>query len=219
MRPLSGMVIVLSLAASGWGPAGLGARPQARPAVTVAAHSTSETTPASAGQGQASRTLAVVVLSTWEQGTSRSAQSMLMERVLATGRPNCSRQTRSPNSAWPRLPLASCAFAARGRSGLELVAVRRQRAARAERSLAAQSQRADLGCVGGAVGVLLNELSFRHMRTGHEWVAAQMSRCRRGRCYRIDSVTLADKGVVFGTRGDRAAPISSSSVAVSARKE
>jgi len=24
-----------------------------------------------------------------------------------------------------------------------------------------------------------------------------MSRCRRGRCYRIDSVTLADKGVVF----------------------
>jgi hypothetical protein len=32
---------------------------------------------------------------------------------------------------------------------------------------------------------------------GARWVAASLPRCARGRCYRIDAVTLADRGVVF----------------------
>jgi hypothetical protein len=37
----------------------------------------------------------------------------------------------------------------------------------------------------------------RNMDSGTEWVAADMPRCRPGGCYRIDAVTLADRGVVF----------------------
>ena len=37
----------------------------------------------------------------------------------------------------------------------------------------------------------------RDMRTGKQRVVADMPACRRGRCYRVDSVTLADDGVVF----------------------
>ena len=37
----------------------------------------------------------------------------------------------------------------------------------------------------------------RNMKTGKRWVAADSPRCLRGRCYRIDAVTLADRGVVF----------------------
>jgi hypothetical protein len=37
----------------------------------------------------------------------------------------------------------------------------------------------------------------RNMKTGKRWVAADNPRCMRGRCYRIDAVTLADRGVVF----------------------
>lgn len=36
---------------------------------------------------------------------------------------------------------------------------------------------------------------------GARWVASSLPRCSRGRCYRIDAVTLADNGIVF----DRAA--------------
>jgi hypothetical protein len=38
------------------------------------------------------------------------------------------------------------------------------------------------------------------LETGARWIAATMPRCVNGRCYRIDTVTLADDGVVF-TRG------------------
>jgi hypothetical protein len=37
----------------------------------------------------------------------------------------------------------------------------------------------------------------RNMGSGSEWVAADMPRCGRAGCYRIDVVTLADRGVVF----------------------
>jgi hypothetical protein len=37
----------------------------------------------------------------------------------------------------------------------------------------------------------------RNMTTGQLWLAARLPRCIAGRCYRIDSVTLADRGVVF----------------------
>jgi copper transport protein len=37
----------------------------------------------------------------------------------------------------------------------------------------------------------------RHMARGRTWVAADMPRCVQGRCYRVDAVTLADRGVAF----------------------
>jgi hypothetical protein len=37
----------------------------------------------------------------------------------------------------------------------------------------------------------------RDFSTGRRWVAAQVPSCERRRCYRIDGVTLADRGVVF----------------------
>lgn len=37
----------------------------------------------------------------------------------------------------------------------------------------------------------------RTMSTGRTWVAADLPACQRGRCYRLDFVTLADAGVVF----------------------
>jgi hypothetical protein len=37
----------------------------------------------------------------------------------------------------------------------------------------------------------------RNMGSGAQWVAADMPRCRSTGCYRIDAVTLADRGVVF----------------------
>jgi copper transport protein len=33
--------------------------------------------------------------------------------------------------------------------------------------------------------------------TGKDWVAADMPKCKRDRCYRVDAVTLADRGVAF----------------------
>jgi hypothetical protein len=37
----------------------------------------------------------------------------------------------------------------------------------------------------------------REMETGAEWVAADMPSCPQGRCYRIDKVTLAHRGLIF----------------------
>ena len=37
----------------------------------------------------------------------------------------------------------------------------------------------------------------RNLKTGNEWVAADVPMCDRGRCYRIDAVTLGSDGVVF----------------------
>jgi copper transport protein len=37
----------------------------------------------------------------------------------------------------------------------------------------------------------------RNLVTGNDWLAADIPTCERGRCYRIDAVTLADSGVVF----------------------
>src|SRR4051812_28029365 len=37
----------------------------------------------------------------------------------------------------------------------------------------------------------------RDMRSGSDWVAADMPRCGHSGCYRIDAVTLADEGVAF----------------------
>jgi hypothetical protein len=123
---------------------------------------------------------------------------MLMERVLKTGRSKL-----LASNALAQFGLASTptriVFADRGRSGPELVAVRHDGGGRLvlTRSLAAPvAVRGDL-VAWAEQSASAQRVVVRHMRTGSEWVAARMSRCRRGRCYRIDTVTLADKGVVF----------------------
>jgi copper transport protein len=45
---------------------------------------------------------------------------------------------------------------------------------------------------GGRVRVVV-----RDMTTAKDWIAADLPVCENGRCYRIDAVTLADRGVVF----------------------
>ena len=37
----------------------------------------------------------------------------------------------------------------------------------------------------------------RNMETGKQWLAARLPRCVAGHCYRIDTVALAERGVVF----------------------
>ena len=194
-----GMVIVLSLAASGWGSLRFGGTTKPELDVTVAVHSRAKPHQLLLVKGKAIRPLAVVgPYLTWEQGTSRSALSMLMERVLETGKTKL-----LASNALAQFGLASTAtrvvFADRRRSGPELVAVRHDGGGRLvlTRSLAAPiAARGDM-VAWAEQSASSQRVVVRHMRTGREWVAAQMSRCRRGRCYRIDSVTLADKGVVF----------------------
>ena len=195
----SGVAIVLSLGTSGWGPLGFGGTTKPELGAPVAVDSRAKPHQLLLVKGKAVRTLAVVgPYLTWEQGTSRSALSMLMERVLQTGKTKL-----LASNALAQFGLASTAtrvvFADRGRSGPELVAVRHGGGGRLvlTRSLAAPiAARGDLVAWAEQSGSS-QRVVVRHMSTGHEWVAAQMSRCRRGRCYRIDSVTLADKGVVF----------------------
>ena len=195
----SGMVIVLSLVASGWGPLRFGEATKPERGVTVAVHAAAKPRQLLLVKGKAIGTLAVVgPYLTWEQGTSRSGVSMLMERVLETGKTKL-----LASNALAQFGLASTAtrvvFADRGRSGPELVAVRHDGGGRLvlTRSLAARiAARGDM-VAWAEQSASSQRVVVRHMRTGREWVAAQMSRCRRGRCYRIDSVTLADKGVVF----------------------
>jgi len=194
-----GMVIVLSLAASGWGPLRFGGTTKPELDVTVAVHSRAKPHQLLLAKGKAIRTLAAVgPYLTWEEGTSRSARSMLMERVLETGKTKL-----LASNALAQFGLASTAtrvvFADRGPSGPELVAVRHDGGGRLvlTRSLAAPiAARGDL-VAWAEQSASSQRVVVRHMRTGREWVAAEMSRCRRGRCYRIDSVTLAEKGVVF----------------------
>jgi hypothetical protein len=123
---------------------------------------------------------------------------MLMERVLDTGKTKL-----LASNALAQFGLASTAtrvvFADRLGSGLELVSVRHNGRGRLvlTRSLAAPiAARGDL-VAWAEQSASSQRVVVRYMRTGREWIAAQMPRCERGRCYRIDSVTLADKGVVF----------------------
>jgi hypothetical protein len=43
----------------------------------------------------------------------------------------------------------------------------------------------------------VDRVVVRDMTTATQWVAAALPRCEKGRCYRVDSVALADGGVVF----------------------
>ena len=62
--------------------------------------------------------------------------------------------------------------------------------------LTAIAARGDTVAWAEAVGTR-QRIVVRTMSTGRTWVAADLPTCERGRCYRLDFVTLADAGVVF----------------------
>jgi len=72
----------------------------------------------------------------------------------------------------------------------------RRRLVLASRLLAPFASRGDLVAWAEQDGDRQRVLT-RNMATGKESVAADLPGCDRGRCYRIDGVTLADRGVVF----------------------
>jgi len=90
-------------------------------------------------------------------------------------------------------------YAAPGAGGTKLMAVRHdgRRRIALSRSLAAPvTSRGERVAWAEQPGDL-QRVVVRNMATGVDWVAGKMPRCNRGKCYRIDAVTLADDGVVF----------------------
>ncbi len=137
----------------------------------------------------------------WENEPSRAhPNSALMEGDRATGK---IRQLAP--AALPQFGLASTrkyvVYAVRRGSVSELRAVRHDGSNRIvlSRSLAAPvAARGEVvGWADQPQGGAHERVVVRNMATGREWIAARLPRCRRGKCYRIDAVTLADDGVVF----------------------
>jgi len=91
-------------------------------------------------------------------------------------------------------------YATRSGAGVALVAINPagERRRLLSRSLIAPfDARGDM--VAWAEGnALRHRVIVRNMRTERQWVAMNAARCQGTRCYRIDRVTVADEGVVFG---------------------
>jgi hypothetical protein len=135
----------------------------------------------------------------WELVPMRAGDpAPLMERDQNTGKIR-----KLAAETFPGFGLAATpnhvVFAQESNSGVELLAIRHDGSDRIvlSRSLAAPiASRGDLVAWAEQSGSL-QQVVVRNMSTHHEWMAARMPRCLRGRCYRIDAVTLADDGVVF----------------------
>ena len=135
----------------------------------------------------------------WELAASRAQPlSPLFERKLRGGP-----VTRLAARTLPEFGLASTAthvvYAEQGKSGPELVAIRHDRRHRIvlTRSLAAPIASRGNRVAWAEQSGSTQRVVVRHMTSGRVWIAAQMRRCDRTGCYRIDAVTLADGGVVF----------------------
>src|SRR5919109_195522 len=133
----------------------------------------------------------------WAALGARDPDPLLMQRDLETGKVE---QLRA--EMLPQLGLAvSPTWAVFGSSGApaELVALRHEgsdRTVLSEALIAPIDSRGTL--VAWAEGDETEQrVLVREMESGREWLAARMPRCIGGRCYRIDKVTLADRGVVF----------------------
>jgi hypothetical protein len=136
---------------------------------------------------------------TWEVAASRGQPlSPVFERKLRGGPVK-----RLATRTLPEFGLASTAthvvYAEQGKSGPELVAIRH---GGRHRIVLTRSLAAPIASRGNRVAWAEQTCStqrvvVRHMTSGRVWIAAQMRRCDRTGCYRIDAVTLADEGVVF----------------------
>jgi hypothetical protein len=135
----------------------------------------------------------------WELSRSRAhPRSALMERDESTGAVR-----RLAADTLPQFGLASTAtrvvYAAQSQSKVELVAVRHDGSGRTvlTRALAAPIAVRGHRVAWAEQQGLEQRVVVADMGSGRRWIAARMPSCRRGRCYRIDAVTLADGGVVF----------------------
>jgi hypothetical protein len=136
---------------------------------------------------------------TWEVAASRGQPlSPLFERKLRGGPVK-----RLATRTLPEFGLASTAtnvvYAEQGKSGPELVAIRH---GGRHRIVLTRSLAAPIASRGNRVAWAeqtgsTQRVVVRDMTSRRVWIAAQMRRCDRIGCYRIDAVTLADEGVVF----------------------
>jgi len=138
---------------------------------------------------------------TWEQGAfglRAPKKSPLMHRDQRTGKVK-----QLAADTLPQFGLASTStqvvYATRGGSGVNLLSVRRDGT---HRILLTRSLAAPLASRGSLVAWAeqsgpWQRVLVRNLKSGRDWIAARLRRCDRAGCYRIDSVTLADDGVVF----------------------
>jgi hypothetical protein len=155
----------------------------------------------------------------WEVAASRGQPlSPLFERKLRGGPVK-----RLATRTLPEFGLASTAtgvvYAEQGKSGPELVAIRH---GGRHRIVLTRSLAAPIASRGNRVAWAeqtgsTQRVVVRDMTSRRVWIAAQMRRCDRTGCYRIDAVTLADEGVVFdrgaiGTNSPRSSSAAGSEI-------
>ena len=138
---------------------------------------------------------------TWEQGgfgLHAPKTSPLLDQDRRTG---MIKQLAA--DTLPQFGLASTSthvvYATPGALSINLFAVRHDGT---HRSLLTRSLAAPLASRGSLVAWAeqsgpWQRVLVRNMRTGRTWIAARLRRCDRRGCYRIDTVTLADEGIVF----------------------
>jgi hypothetical protein len=134
----------------------------------------------------------------WESDSSTGGTTTLFQRDLRT-----KRQRVLASSVFPQYGLASTRDWVVYASGTgSLLAVRHDLSGR--RRLAAHLVAPVVGRGERVAWAELDRGTYRvvvrNMVTGKQWLAAEFRRCVATGCFRVDAVTLADRGVVF-TRG------------------
>ncbi|MEK6276333.1 MAG: hypothetical protein AABM30_13530 [Actinomycetota bacterium] len=135
----------------------------------------------------------------WEAGAieGNDTSTVLVQRDLRSGRTTT--LARNVARAFGLAATSDWVVYATGRLGTTIMAVRHDGSDRrilAASAIAPISSRGDL--VAWAEGDTSRQrVVVRDMASGKEWTAAEMPACVEGRCYRIDAVALADRGIVF----------------------
>jgi hypothetical protein len=135
---------------------------------------------------------------TWERAPSQGHSiSTLVDRDSVGGKVR-----RLASGPLPEYGLASTSgrvvYARQGNAGIELIAVRHDGS---DPFILARSLAAPIASRGELIAWAeqrrsVQRVLVRYMSSGHTWVALRIPRCRKDRCYRIDRVALADRGVV-----------------------
>jgi hypothetical protein len=134
----------------------------------------------------------------WEAaGSEEHPVTLLMRRDLETGKTEELSDATLP--AWGLASTATWVVYVADKAPPQLVAVRhdgRDRTVLSDNLIAPIDARGTL--VAWAEGDSSHQrVVVRELESGDEWLAADMPSCVNGRCYRLDKVTLAHRGVVF----------------------
>jgi hypothetical protein len=134
----------------------------------------------------------------WETAGEENDSVALLERNVRTGA--IRELARNPFPDYGLVATANAVvYAAYAGAKYELVAIAangRQRSILSRALIAPFDARGDV--VAWAEGDQTRQrVVVRNMKTGSQFVAMQMARCRHGRCYRIDRVIVARDGIVF----------------------